>query len=696
VFKRIFGKKPFEGPKSFLKKRTLETFQDGLDAGLKPVSDNPVDLALLKIKEMQRYIAAHKVLNAGKEAGYVKFVRMGDKPPDGFTKIDDRIAEVNSVNADGEMVKRGQYYADNGFARIINNHLSPGLRDRSSAYRAWLTAGNLLNQAQLGVSAFHLGFTTLDAMTSKMALGINQAASGHPLKALKSIAETPISPITNIIRGDKVMREWLTPGSTDPATHAIADLMVEAGGRAKQDDFYQTRMADKMVQAFKRSNIVGGVLRMPGAAVDLMSRPIMDYIVPRQKLGVFADLAKQEIERMGPDATPAQIRESMGKVWDTVDNRMGQLVYDNLFWNKVVKDLAMGSVRSVGWNLGTWREIGGGVKDVATLPGRVKQAVQGKPMTSALVTPRMAYMAALPVMTGVLGATLNYLFTGQAPKDLKDYYFPRTGNLDENGKPERVSLPSYMKDVIPLISGARQGGLQGLGRAATTEASHKLHPLIGLIADTLANKDYYGDKIRNEDDPYIRQALDVAKHVGDTATPFAIKGLLKERERGGSLKKQLLPFIGLAPAPASVNNSDAEDLLHEINGERTPANARTKEQAERANLIRQLAREKKLGHSIDEQVTKGISAGILDARDRKTINDRASKDYLTAGVSRLPLADALRVYEVATDEEKAKLKHIVQRKVSTPRTPLTDRDKQRAVDLGLVTAKDFQRPRSQQ
>lgn len=689
VFKRVFGKKPFEGPKSFLKKRTLETFQDGLDAGLKPVSDNPVDLALLKIKEMQRYIAAHKVLNAGKDEGYVKFVKIGDKPPDGFTKINDRIAEVNSMNPDGELVKRGSYYADDGFARIINNHLSPGLRDRSSAYRAWLAAGNALNQAQLGVSAFHLGFTTMDAMTSKLALAINQGASGHPIQAAKSILETPISPITNIIRGDRVMREGLAPGTADPVNQAIANLVVEGGGRFKQDDFYQTRMTEKMFQAFKRGNILGGVLRAPFAAVETAARPIMNYIVPRQKLGVFADLAKHEIARMGPNVTPAQIREAMGKVWDTVDNRMGQMVYDNLFWNHVVKDLAMGSVRSVGWNIGTWRELGGGVKDIATVPLRIKQVIKGEPMTSAVVTPRMAYLAALPIMAGVVGAVLNYLFTGQRPKDLKDYYFPRTGNLDENGKPERVSLPSYMKDVIPLISGARQGGVSGLGRAAVTEASHKMHPLIGLIADTLANKDYYGDKIRNEDDPLVQQIWDVAKHAGDTATPFAIKGLLKEKQRGGSVLKQVLPFIGLTPAPANVNNTDAEDLLHEINGERTPANARTKEQAERANLIRQLAREKKLGHQIDDQITKGINAGILSTKDRKTINDRASKDYLTAGVSRLPLADALRVYEVATDEEKAKLKQIVRRKLSSPSTPLADRDKERAIKLGLVDAKDF-------
>jgi hypothetical protein len=67
-------------------------------------------------------------------------------------------------------------------------------------------------------------------------------------------------------------------------------------------------------------------------------------------------------KRLGDDATPQQIREAVQRAWDSVDNRMGQLVYDNLFWNRAVKDLAMASVRSVGWNLGSVREMGGGVK----------------------------------------------------------------------------------------------------------------------------------------------------------------------------------------------------------------------------------------------------------------------------------------------------------------------------------------------
>jgi len=55
IFREIFARRPVEGKKSFLKQRKYRTFR----AGLEPVSDNPVDLVMLKLGEMDRYLVAH-------------------------------------------------------------------------------------------------------------------------------------------------------------------------------------------------------------------------------------------------------------------------------------------------------------------------------------------------------------------------------------------------------------------------------------------------------------------------------------------------------------------------------------------------------------------------------------------------------------------------------------------------------------
>lgn len=68
-------------------------------------------------------------------------------------------------------------------------------------------------------------------------------------------------------------------------------------------------------------------------------------------------------------ATEEVKNRALRQAWDSIDNRFGQLVYDNLFWNKSAKDIGMVMTRSLGWNLGTVREIGGGLKDLATRKG---------------------------------------------------------------------------------------------------------------------------------------------------------------------------------------------------------------------------------------------------------------------------------------------------------------------------------------
>lgn len=64
VYGRIMGKRPWEGPASFKKQRTIMDFATGIQEGLTPVSWNPVDITMLRAREMERYIAAHSALAA--------------------------------------------------------------------------------------------------------------------------------------------------------------------------------------------------------------------------------------------------------------------------------------------------------------------------------------------------------------------------------------------------------------------------------------------------------------------------------------------------------------------------------------------------------------------------------------------------------------------------------------------------------
>jgi hypothetical protein len=646
VMHEWFARTPLEGKKSFLKKRTVPTIQDGLDRGLNLVSDNPVDLVILKAREMDKYIMAHETLNEMKNTGLTKFVRSGVRPPEGWVEINDKIAKVyvstekygrfvneesitrdiNHINkiiketsktettggvagskadaliedrvlealrargwsegetqqilsrikaapAGGEktitidkttesiintmvthriekgfipgkgFVNTGNYYAPENAAAIINNYLKPGLRNKEW-FRGYLGLANIMNQAQLGLSAFHLGFTSMDASISKVALGLNQLLGGSPVSGIKSIISSPAAPLTTVMKGNKVLKEWFAPGSQGAEIGQIVDALRMGGGRVRMDSFYQTRISEKMMDSFRSGNIVGGILRLPFAAVEQAARPIMEQLVPRQKLGVFMDIAKWELEKLeAKGASRAEIRETMQKAWDSVDNRMGQLVYDNLFWQRTTKDLGMASVRSLGWNLGTFRELGGGAIDLTRQIGKVFKGQRPE------MTYRMAYTMALPIVTGTMGGITNYLMTGEYPKDLKDYFFPRTGRIDKDGNAERISFPSYIKDIYHYADTP--------GKAIV----NKLHPALGTLGDMLRNEDYYGTEIRNADDPIMKQALDELKHIGKQNLPFSVQGAMKRKESGVGLAGQALPFIGVLPAPKYITRTEIQNEI---------------------------------------------------------------------------------------------------------------------------------------
>lgn len=823
VVRSILGKRPLEGAKGFLKQRSIPTTADGIERGLKPVSTNPVDLTMLKLREMYKYIGAHQLLeNELKPRDYAVFVPAMQRAPDGFAKYDDKMftvfapptiamseyvnaqvynkledvatalgvrhdrlvdagrgrlgfseqggnrvvtqnatglsvlaheighqldhkyglleqfgladrgrggklaqelrnisdmrfegkspdevsayarsytrkgvekiaqmveayvhapekmqevapnvyakfkafieshaelaplndikpslamKELNFEKPHGGLLTMGHYYGPEAATRVVNNYLSPGLREKSIAFRGALSIGNSMNMAQLGISAFHAGFTSMDAATSRLALGIEQAVHGES-EALRTAASAAGAPVTNVIHGLKVRNEYLRPGSMGGEIGKIVDALVAGGGRAKQDEFYAAGMAKNFKEAIRQGNYTGATLRLPFATLEKFASPIMEQLVPLQKLGVFHDMMKAELDR-NPNMSHDELRTVATKAWDSVDNRLGQMVYDNTFMHKAMKDLAFATVRSVGWNLGTLRELGGGLADTA------KQGFKLARFQTPELTHRMAYVAALPILTGIAGATAQYLATGQAPQELKDYFYPKTGGKDQYGHDERVSLPTYLKDIYALTHDPGK------------TISHKLSPLIDTVSDMLQNEDFYGTKIRNEDDPLVQQVADELKFVGKQFNPFAVQGLMRLRSEGATPAKQALPFIGVMPAPASINKTAAEQKAQDLAGAQIPSGARTKEQAARTDAKRSLAKKIALSGpaGASPEVEQAIQGGTLQPKDVKDLVENAGKPQLERSLKSLPAEDAVKVYRLANDDEKARIYSTVYGKI---------------------------------
>jgi hypothetical protein len=111
-----FAKRPLEGSKNFLEERTIDSIAQGLELGLKPISDNPVDLVLLKLREMDKYLMAHHLLADLKAAGQLTFHRADAETPKDHEKIKDKVATMYVAPSRGRSPAHGRAHQHRGRA----------------------------------------------------------------------------------------------------------------------------------------------------------------------------------------------------------------------------------------------------------------------------------------------------------------------------------------------------------------------------------------------------------------------------------------------------------------------------------------------------------------------------------------------------------------------------------------------------
>jgi len=557
----------------------------------------------------------------------------------------------------------GKFTAPEPVARLINNYLSPGLRTNeneliSGAYNAARGLGNVMNQINLAMSLFHGLNTTTDVMASHVGLGLRQmfATSGQFWSGVGNVVTAPIQPLPNLWRGHKLMKEYKKDLEKieDPKLKGMVEMIIAGGGRAKMDSFYHVNGIEAITQSFR--DIMKGTLKQKAigtvtlptrtfmAAVELIAKPVLEFLVPRQKLGLFLKMAEHEMKRAERGTiTDEQLMERLTSSWDSVDNRMGQLVYDNLFWNKTLKDAAMLAVRSVGWNLGSWREYGGTATDIISTVGRVKRG-------DAWLSQKMGYTAGAVITYAVLGAVIQKILTGDEPEEMKDYFFPKTGKRNPDGSIERISLPTYAKDWFSYA------------KHPLTTISHKAHPMWQMMYESLiSNEDFFGTEIRHKDDPVVQQLIDVAEYVGKSFLPFSVKNYFKMTKAGHAPgKAAATSFSGIAAAPASVSRTPAHELMVDKIVARIPQGARTKAQYEKSQVKKDARNRIRKGENIYE--IAGITE-ILTSREIARLVKDAKEDPIAYSYKRLTLREALDVYAIATPFERKIMLPVLQGKL---------------------------------
>ena len=547
----------------------------------------------------------------------------------------------------GGMVIAGHEYAEPNAARLINNYLSPGL-SKSAVFRLARMIGNTINQAQLGLSLFHLNFTSMEAVATQIDKAIRSAIGGNLKSAIGQLGKVPIAPVSTLIKGDLLMKAW-NGEKGSPIYDQLADILARSGGRAHMDQFYSTQMVESMKHNFKTGGLaVGkGLLQVPLAALDASSKPVMEMIVPRMKLGIFAEMMKMEIQN-NPGMTKEQEREVGGRIWDTIDDRMGQVVYDNIFWDKTFKDSLMLMFRSVGWNHGLIRLAVGAPRDAAQMIGSL---MKGEKPKSAY---NLSYWIASAIALCMFNAIYQKLRTGHGPQELKDYVFPRNGRLDPDGNASRsIPFQNYYKDLYHMATAPEQ------------TLTNKLNPLLGMVYEAMNNKDFYGQKIINSRNDLLLTKLEAEVMFAlKFVRPFSLSNTARNIAEGGhSLESVIGPWVGDTSAPYDINQTKAETLAHEINASHREISGRTEEQVDETKIMYSLENEFRTHDpKAQDDLQKAYKTGQVSKYQMREVIANSKLTPLQKQVRRMGLDDATDVYNVATDAEKAQLQTMMERK----------------------------------
>lgn len=597
----------------------------GID--VKPATTNPELLRQWSVENAKQASSYKEVWDSAKEKGLVQFVKQGGRAPENMVVLNDRVAKVFFPTDEG-MVKAGEYYADKNVARVFNNTISRGLGD-SATYKGIRAINNAYNQFQLGFSAFHAVGTAINSSISDLSLGARQILNGDFKEGAASVTKGLIpgySFAKNLIKANGFLSDL---ANDSPAAKKTLDEIVNpAGARLRLEEQYSNSAYKNMMQAWKDSSAafkegktieagnraLVGATRLPMAIVEKVASPLMEYGIPRVKIGAFLNLAEATIAKLPEDSSPEVRARALAESWDSIDNRFGQVVYDNLFWNKTLKDLTTIATRSVGWNLGTVRELGGGLSDILT------KTLRGKGISD-----RTLYTAMLPLYVGALGAAYQYLHTGKGPSELKDYFYPKNGLTDKNGNPDRSSLPTYMKDVYAYSTDP----------LSTVE--HKASPLASLMTELVTNRDYYGDMILNPADSKMKQLGQAGSYVLNQFLPFTAQNIKQVASENGGITQKIEPFLGITKAPASITQSAKQQAGNAAITQKRGAFApRTPEQVDIANQKTDARNAAAKGDY--SKLNAMIKMGIISPKSRaKFIKDSKLTPY-QRGLESLPKA----------------------------------------------------------
>lgn len=515
-----------------------------------------------------------------------------------------------------------------------------------SIYRNWMRIKRFIMPIQLGLSLFHFGHILSINATENLDRAFNNWRAGDkfgqaygealrnigrdvfalPFDKLKWISGTTLGDRSRNFEGRQIMKNWAKPDDQLSGwDKALGHMFEEAGTSPYQpheDVIGAKRSFIDAVNNWKQNPTgVGANLRMIEPAIARGVEKSQEWLFKDYIPGLkTAALARRMVDAVRHDPTLAtndvKRRMVFRELARSNDDRFGEMFYKGLFWNRAVKDAALGSFVSLGWNLGQWRQVAGaGTQGTRALLRKFNGDQRG-PIERARqnASNKVSFVAHYAMLTMLAAGGLSWALSGKIPTGL-DYIFPRNGESNDDGTPGRLATPFNTREPVMMKAHIDERNSIGAGLAQTMWNKTVLQP----VAELLSNKDFYGDHLWDTNAGPVKALLQGADAMlGRLFNPIAITGGTRAYQEGSGAKGMALSLAGFGPAPKYAEENALERRVTHLFREQSLPEARPYEYGPKTGL----------GHGA-VQSTIRLAAGDKTTTEARNI-DRKQMEHAKA------------------------------------------------------------------
>jgi hypothetical protein len=692
---RLMGKRPLAGRGGFLKSRSIPTMREGVEVfGKTPISYNPVDNFLIRHLEIRRYVLAYDAFDDFKRTGLAVQDDGKTEIPEGWQKYNDSIAG-------------GKWYGPPDAARVFNNFVEPGwlsgstgapnkvvdlvrrfnnstalLSVSASLFHVSMTSGvSVMSEAALATK--NIGEGTIKTLTGRPSQGIPQIGRG-----LKSLARAGVAVPLDLRLGRRLRGEYVKPG-THPELADVLERAVDSGFRMAtrqetMDFLYNNDAMRAFKTALKDKRYGTAVLRAMPAMLEKIARPVMVHWVPLLKSAADFRGIQEELALGAGDKSIYDQREKLGRVVDEMDNRYGQMIADNLFWNKKFRDATLLAFRYVDYNFGNTRMLLGDIPKAITHRS-LEPTILGdfkKLATKGEITHRLAFtMVALPFVTALMNGLLQTLVYRQPePLDKELGHLlkgAKTGRKNPDGTDELVSMIGYMKTMMGLAQPVKSiltgHPLEAMPELKDLAKSH-LSGSVQFLWETANNENFWRhEKLHDDNLPGLKgeakELMQFFGRVAESMGPMSLRNIMEMPAQPGEPAPQAAArrFGILQKPPVSLQRNDWQQAIVVAASGHLPQAPMEPGAYNEYQTRLKWEEEIMAGTKTQSDMQRAVRKGELSQKDATAIMKmrQPGADYFMERYKGLGLNDALRIYDMVPEEDtktRSKMRQILRTK----------------------------------